>query len=333
MPVTANTVQTYDNSLIREDLAQAYSMISPEQCPFQEAIGVGEACTQTYKEWSIVELQAPNGSNRVAEGENAPGVDAPTLGNRVGNYTQISDKLVVTSHTSNAVDAAADNIQREAKQIMLKLKELKRDKEVMLMQNIAANPGSSGTARAAAGLGAWLRTNVILGAGGALPTLSGTDEGYPNAVLTPGTAVAITEANLRNLIRECWEAGAQPNIVMVNGNNKQVISETFTGNATRYKDSIDKTLTHAIDVYDSDFGEVSIVPNRFQPTMAANNYSAFILDPEYAEVCYLETVRQKPLAETGHAKQRLIWCEYTLKISNEAAHGALHATTGAAPST
>lgn len=328
MAVPAATVETYDHSLIREDLKQAYSMISPEETPFMSAIGTSEPATSTYHEWSVVDLAAVDTANRVAEGENAPPVDTPTLGKRRGNYTQISDKHVTVSHTSDAVDAAANNIQKTAKQVVLKLKELKRDMETMLLSNIAASAGSTGVARASAGLPNFIRTNITLGSGGAAATLSGTTQGYPNSVVTPGTAVAFTEAMLNDLIQLAWTAGASPTLVMVNANNKRKISQSFTGNSTRYKDSIDKRLVAAIDVYDSDFGEMSIVPNRFQPTLAANTYPVYILDPDFISLSYLEEVRQKPLAETGHARERLIWTEYTLQVDNEAALAMHAATTG-----
>ena len=92
MSVDPQTIETYDNSLIREDLEQQYSMISPEETPFQTAIGVGQAATNTYTEWSIVDLATPSTTNRVIEGDDAPGEDVGTLGRRIGNYTQISDK-------------------------------------------------------------------------------------------------------------------------------------------------------------------------------------------------------------------------------------------------
>jgi hypothetical protein len=333
MPVT-NTIETYSNAdLIREDLEQQYSMISPEETPFQTAIGVGLPCTQTNPEWSVVDLQAPDADNREREGRADPPVDDPTLGLRLGNYTQISDKIVSVSHTSEAVDAAAENIQRLAEQMAIKLKELKRDMEVMLLSNVAASPGAGGggsAIRVSAGLPAFLRTNIVLGATGAAPALSGGTQGYPDTALVPGTAVPFTEDNLNDVIEDCWNAGAEPTIIMVNSNNKRVISNTFTGNATRYKDSIDKRLVAAVDIYDSDFGELTVVPNRFQPTTASNNYSVYVLDPNFAALKFLEAPRQKPLAETGHAKSRLLWTEYTLKVHNEAAHGAIHATTGAA---
>lgn len=330
MAVAAATIETYDNTLIIDDLQRQYSMISPEQTVFQTAIGVGEGASATYHEWSVVALAAPDNANRVIEGDDAPAIDNGTLGTRLGNHCQLSDKVVSTSSTSNAVDAAASNVQREAAQVALKLKELKRDMEVMLLSNVAANAGASGTARATAGLPNFLRTNVVLGSGGAVASLSGTTSGYPNSTVTPGTAVAITEDNLNTVLEKCWNEGAEPSIVMVNGNNKRVISKTFTGNSTRYKDAIDKRLSAAIDVYDGDFGEVSIVPNRFQPTVASSTYAAYVLDPEYAEVNFLQTVQQKPLAKTGHADRRLIFGEYCLTVLNEKAHGAIFATNGAA---
>src|SRR6478735_9358293 len=116
MAVHAQTVETYKNRVIREDLQEQYSMISPEEVPFQTAIGTATSATQTYHEWPIVELAAPDAANRVIEGDDTPAVDAGNMANRVGNYTQISDKRIKTSHTSEAVDAAAENIQKITKQ-------------------------------------------------------------------------------------------------------------------------------------------------------------------------------------------------------------------------
>lgn len=338
MAVHAQTIETYDNTVIREDLAEQYSMISPEEVPFQTAIGTTDGATQPHHEWTIVELAAPDGTNRVLEGEDAPGVDPGTLADRVGNYTQISDKLVKVSHTSEASDAAAEDIQKLAKQIAIKIRELKRDMEVMFLQNIAANPGASGTARVSAGFPAWIRTNTHGESGGTDPTLSGTTTGYPNAIANVGdasTPVALNETVFNNVIQACWSAGGNPTIAMVNANNKRIISETFTGASTRYKDAIDKTLVNAVDIYDSDFGQLTIVPNRFQPALNYggdnDNFYVALIDPDFAGVSFLETMRQKPLAETGHSKNRLVWCEYTLQVDNEAAHGIIRDTLNLAP--
>lgn len=336
MATEANMTETYDNSVIREDLQEQYSMISPEECPFQTA-GGSKSADNTYVEWPVVDLAAPDPANRVPEGEQAPPTDAGTLALRLGNYTQISDKKVVTSHTSEAVDAAAEDIQKIAKQVTLKMREMKRDLELMLTQNIAADPGAGvgATTRVAAGLGAFLTSNVQREAGGANPTLSGGTQGYPDGAATPGTSPAtMTESQFNAVITSCWESGADPTMALVNSGNKRLISETFTGASTRYKDAIDKRLVAAIDIYTSDFGELQIVPTRFmEPTdgAAGDNWPVYILDPEYYRVAWLDPVQQKPLSETGHAKERLVWGEYTLQVDNEAAHGVLADTDGTAP--
>lgn len=315
MGITANTNETYSVRTIREDLQDALISISPTETPFMTAIGTKNV-TNTYYEWSEVDLAAASASNRVIEGEAAPSVDAPTNGKRLGNYTQISDKLVSVSDTAEKVNGVA-SAQTVAKQIAFKLKELKRDMETMLVgSNSAAAAGASGTARATATLSAFLTSNVSRGSGGASGTLSGTTNGFPNAAATDGTLRALTETMLNTVISSCWTNGAEPSVVLCGSGVKSKISQTFTGNATRFKDVVDKTLSAAVDVYISDFGTLTIVPSRF-----VRSRDIFVLDPAYAKVAYLQTVKQQPLARTGHAENRLISAEYGLQVDSEKAHG------------
>lgn len=321
MAVNANTEKTYDVTTIREDLQDAYISISPTETPFQMAVG-RKSASNTYFEWPVVDLASP-AANRVLEGEAAPGNDAPTNAVRLGNYTQISDKVVEVSDTAEAVNGAAD-IQTLAKQVAFKLKELKRDMEVMLLSNVAAVAGDATTARVTAGLPAFLKSNVSRGTGGANPTLSGTTSGYPNAAATDGTARALTEAMLKSVIAQCWNNGAEPSIVLCGSAVKQKISSTFTGSATKYQDMTDKKkLVAAIDIYVSDFGTLQIVPSRFLETRTVAARDVFVLDPNYARIAFLKNVNQKPLARTGHAERRLIAAEYGLQVDTEKAHGII----------
>jgi len=316
MAVNANTNETFDVSTIREDLQDALISISPTDTPFMTAAG-RRNIDNTFFEWGVVSLAAVDDSNRVAEGEASPGNDAPTNAVRQGNYAQISDKVVEVSDTSNAVNGAGD-AQTLAKQIAYKLKEMKRDMESMLLSNVAASAGSSGTARQTAGLPAWLRTNVDRGATGADGTTSGSGtSGFPDTAATDGTQRELTETLLKSVIASCWDEGAEPSIVMVGSQAKQKIS-TFSGNATRFKEAEDSKLNAAIDVYISDFGELQVVPNRFQ-----RSRDVFVLDPSYARVGYLKNTTQTELARTGHSERRLISAEYGLQVDNEAAHGVI----------
>lgn len=316
MGVSANTNETYDVSTIREDIQDALISISPTETIFMSTIGTRNV-DNTYFEWAEVDLAAADSSNRVIEGEAAPGNDAGTNAVRKGNYTQISDKVVEVSSTANQVNGVG-NAQTVAEQVAYKLKELKRDMETMLLDNVAASAGASGTARQSAGLPAFLTTNTDRGVGGADGTTSGSgSSGYPNAAATDGTTRTLTEALLKGVIADCWDAGAEPSVVLCGSGAKQTIS-TFTGNATRYKEAEDSKLNAAIDVYISDFGELQIVPSRFQ-----RSRDVFVLDPNYASVAYLQTAKQEKLAKTGHSERRLISVEYGLQVSSEKAHGVI----------
>ena len=319
MAVNSNTNKTYDVSTIREDLQDALISISPTETPFMSAIGTKTA-SNTYFEWPVVDLAAPSSSNRVLEGEAAPGNDAATNATRLGNYTQISDKVVEVSDTAEVVNGAGD-AQTLAKQIAYKLKELKRDMETMLLDNVASNAGAAGTARQSAGLPAFLTSNVSRGTGGANGTVSG---GAVNAAATDGTARALTEAMLKTVIASCWDNGAEPSLVLCGSAVKQKISSTFTGAATKYRDISDKKVVAAVDLYVSDFGELQIVPTRFQRAR-----DVFVLDPAYARVAYLQRTKQQPLARTGHAERRLISVEYGLQVDTQKAHGVIADIDGA----
>ena len=259
MAVTANTNETYDVTTIREDLSEAMASITPTETIFMSTVGTRNV-ENTFFEFTEVDLAA-TGANRQIEGDVGLSNTSPTNAVRKGNYTQISAKVVEVSSTNQAVNGVA-NAQTIAKQVAYKLSELKRDMEAMIISNVAASAGASGTARQTAGLPAHLTTNVSRGSGGANGTTSGTGEaGFVNAAATDGTLRPLTEALLKDVIKGCWDSGAQPSIVMCGSAQKQKIS-TFTGNATRFKEAEDSKLNAAIDVYIGDFGELQIVPNR-----------------------------------------------------------------------
>ena len=57
----------------------------------------------------------------------------------------------------------------------------------------------------------------------------------------------ITEAQLKAVLKSCWDNGGDPDTIMVGSFNKQKMS-TFTGNANRQVDAQDRKLYAAIDV-------------------------------------------------------------------------------------
>jgi len=317
MGVTANALETYDSTMIRENLQEALISISPTDNIFMSSVG-SKSVDNTLFEWGAVSLQTA-ANNRAMEGEVAPSVNTATMPVRLSNYTQISTKVVETTSTAQASNGVGSHTT-QAKQIAYKLKELRRDQEKMMLDNVAAVAGSSGNARTSAGMAAFIRSNGQRGTGGAAPTLSGTTAGYPNAAATDASTSnqrAITEAHLKSVIKDAWEAGAEPSMVLCGAFNKTAIS-AFTGNATKYQEVDGKKLTAAIDIYVSDFNTVSIVPAR-----QIRARDVIVIDPSYARICYLQNAKQEPLAKTGLADRTMISVEYGLQVDTEEAHGII----------
>lgn len=318
MAQPTNLFDRYDaTNSVREDLANIIYNISPEDTVFMSNVG-RDTAKQTYTEWQTDALAAASTTNAQIEGDDAA-ADSLAATNRVGNYTQISRKVVATSGTLEAVDTAGYR-SAMAYQMAKAASELKRDMETTLLYNQAAVAGNSSTARKTAGLPAWLRSNVSKGSGGGDPTMSSTNDGYPNAARTDGTQRTFTETMLKDVIQSVWTNGGSPKLLMVGPFNKRIAS-TFTGiGETRFNVDGAKpsTIIGAADIYVSDFGNVSIVPSRFQ-----RERDAFVVDPEYAAVSYLRNFQTEDLAKTGDSAKKMIVVEYALKVRTEKAHGII----------
>jgi hypothetical protein len=308
------TYQTYTAIGQREDLANVIYNISPTDTPFMTSVGKTSA-TAVYHEWQKDSLAAVNTSNAVVEGAAASDATlSPTT--RIGNRTQISAKTVKVSGTLETVNKAGRKSEK-AYQLAKASAEIKRDMEAILLSNQVAAAGDATTARTLGGLQAWLNTNYSGGT-------SGTAGASGTTARVTGTDRAFTQTILNTVIQSAYVAGGSPTILMVTPAQK-VVASTFAGIATRYKDipsNVQASIIAAADVFVSDFGTISIVPNRFIPN-SDNDDVAFLLDPEMASVAYLRPFQTNELAKTGDADVTQLLVEYTLEVKNEAAHGII----------
>jgi len=305
------TYQTYTAIGQKEDLSDVIYNISPTDTPFMSSVGKTKA-TATYHEWQTDSLASVNLSNYAVEGAAASDATmSPTT--RAGNRTQISQKTVKVSGTLEAVDKAGRKSEK-AYSLAKASAEIKRDMEAILLSNQIAAAGDASTARKLGGLQAWLATNGDFGTDG-VAGASGT------TARTTGTDRTFTETILKTVVAEVYTAGGSPKVLMVRPNHKQVVSSFAGIAAQRYMAPSDAptTIIGAADVYLSDFGSISVVPNRFINTSDV----AFIVDPDMASVAYLRPFQTNELARTGDAEVTQLLAEYTLQVSNEAAHGII----------
>lgn len=315
MALVSGTATRYDMVGLRESLHDVIYNISPTQTPFMSGAGRGPRAVQTFEEWQTDSLANADGTNAQLEGDQAS-YTTPAATVRVGNYTQISRKTVIISGTLETVSKAGRNSEL-AYQVTKMGKELKRDQETIFLRAQGAAAGSAGVARTLAGLNAWVKTNDDFGATGASPTYT---SGAPLAARTDGTQRPFTETILKSVMQLGFTAGAEFSTLMVGPFNKTVVSG-FSGIVTRNYDlsNVDPRATAviaAIDVYVGDFHTVRVIPNRFQ-----RERDAWLIDWNMVEVMYLRPHKIEQLAKDGDADRRMLICEYTLKVKQEAGLG------------
>lgn len=312
MSIVTSTFTRFDEIGVREELSDAIYNISPIETPFMTNAGRGKV-ENTLFEWQTDALATASTSNQQIEGDDITSYDAVTPTVRLGNYCQISRKTAIISETAEVVDKAGRDSE-VSYQLAKKAKELKRDMEADLLANKGANAGSTSVARKTASMLAFLKTNIDKAAGGTAPVYTSV----PTDVWTDGTATAWTETKLKAVMALCWGAGANPTTVMVGAFNKQATSQ-FAGILELTAGQSKKgqaTIVGAADTYVSDFGNLSVVPNRFQRTS-----TAFVLDWDFISIDYLRPFKQKQLATTGDAQKWLMLAEYGLRVKNEKAEG------------
>jgi hypothetical protein len=314
MALPTNTFTTYDAIGNREDLSDVIYRIDPTDTPFLSAIE-REKATAVAHEWQTQALAAVDTGNAVLEGDDAT-TDAATPSVRLGNICQISDKVARVTGTQQSVEHAGRDDEL-AYQEMLKGLELKRDMESILVgTNQGKVAGNAATPRKTAAVLSWIRTNTDKGsAGGAADPAAADGTG----TRTDGTQRAFAEAQLKNVLQKAWNSGGKPDTVMAGGFNKQVFS-TFTGRATPTESTKSKKIIASVDVYESDFGTLKVVANRFQRPR-----DVLVLQMDMWAVAYLpgRKMASVPLAKTGDSDRRQILSEYALVSRNEKASGGV----------
>ena len=312
MAIVTNTFTTFDAKGIREDLSNIITNIAPEETPYLSNIRK-ESISNSLFEWQTDTLAAA-AANKQLEGDDVTSFDSVTATVRLQNYAQISRKTIVLSATEEVVNKAGRKSEL-AYQIAKRSSELKRDQEFTMLNGAVAAAGNTTTARGTASLQAFIKTNYDMQTNGANPTYTTV----PTGARSDGNVRTFTETILKNVIQQVWTSGGTPKILMTGPVNKQRVSG-FAGIASaRYNiNGGDRpaTIIGAADIYVSDFGQVSVIAQRFQ-----RERDAFVIDPDYAKLTVLRPYQQVELAKTGDAEKRMLIVEWGHKVLAENAHG------------
>ena len=328
--------------VIHEDVMDKIFDISRIPLPFTDMVGSTRHKNERF-DWVLDELNPPMLNNQRVDGQDAGDLVSIT-GGRVGNHSQISDKVIAVSYRADA----SDTIGR-AKELAYRLtranQEIRRDVEAAALFNQASVAGTDAVAGVTGGLPTWIESSVFNADGS-----EGTAGGYNYTTglteeATAGDAAPVSFKCIKDAIQSVYEEGGEVSVLMSTPSVITAIS-TYMFNetariATLQADqgkSTDKAKALAsVNVIVSDFGTVKLVPNRLQPgngtvgddgLVTSTSDNIFLLDPEYVSLSYLEGYRTDTLAKTGLAEKRQISVDWGLRVHTEKAHAMITGVDG-----
>ena len=299
----------------REDLSDVIYDISPQDTPIMSSIGKSKA-TAVYHDWQTDSLAAATTANAQIEGADATDATV-TATTRIGNYTQIVGKTIRVSGTLEAVDKAGRKSEK-AYNMAKAAAEMKRDIETIITANQGQSAGNATTARTLGSLLSYIKTNSSVN-GTSVTGVDPTTIGV--SIRTDGTTRTFTETLLKDVIQQVFVSGGTPTLAVMRPALKQKVSG-FQGNSA-YRVNTDNsvgnvTVVAGADPYQSDFGVLQLVPDRF---MRSSDREVLIVDPEYAALAFLRPFQTKDLAVNGDSERSQIIAELTVEMRQEAAMG------------
>ncbi|MBB6253028.1 SU10 major capsid protein [Nitrospirillum iridis] len=293
------TYTSFDQVGKKEDISDVITNLSPTDTPFQTAVK-SETVDNTLFQWQEDSLAAPNDDNAMDEGFEASAVTLTPTTMR-SNVTQIMSTTVKVSDTADTVSAYG-RAKETAYQIAKKSKELKRDLERAFVGTGQAQ-SVTGLKRKMAGYQAQIDASVKTDLSGGVAA----------------NKTALTEGAVLDLSETLYTGGGEASLLMVKPHDSRVIAG-WTGAAGRYRqfDGGAKTVTNAVNLYVSPYGELKVVMNRF---LRATD--ALLFDPDHWRRKVLRPWTRTALAKTGDASSTMIVGEFSLKHDNFKASGLI----------
>jgi hypothetical protein len=168
-----------------------------------------------------------------------------------------------------------------------------------------------------------LEKNLILGTRAEDTTNKRRSHGGLDYYLSTGTdssTTQMTEDALLDALQASFDRGGMVDLLAVGGTQKRVISAFSADDIRIARD--DNVRGAVVDWYDSDFGRIYVVLNRWIPTRFA-----FGLEKQYIDVVWFDPFFTEMLAKTGDRQQWEIVAEVTMRVRNEKAHFKFTALT------
>lgn len=287
----------------KEDVLDLIMQLSPEETPVLSRMGTSKANAAIHS-WLTDTLETATATGG-ASVEGASAVSRDLTGRtRLSNYTQITTEVIDISGTADATGLYG--VESEySYQLDKGMKRWKIMVDTILWTSTSAAGSGYSNARSITGIINATQSCRVTGSGG---------------------SCALTETVFNDLLQTIAETGGgTANVAFCRGYNKRRISSFATSN-TRYAEvGSEGRVRNFVSVYESDFGTVEIVFERYiPPTTVA------VMDMSKHKIAYLRKPKVEPLAKIGDSTRAMIVGEYTYEYLAESHNGLLSAFASAA---
>lgn len=285
MAMLSGALQTYNDTVRREDLMDVLVDVSPDQNYIQYFAKVGEAA-QTLHEWGEDYIGRASSNSVSIEGDEAS-FSALTQPTRKNNICQIIKTTFAVTETERAVNKLSPK-DAFAYQQAKSMKTWKNQMEFAAYRGTKAS-GASGVGREMEGL----RNTIV------------TDGLY--TLRASGTS--LSEAEFSDVVVASWNITDEFvfDLVLTTAAKKRDISK-FTANNTRNISAEDKRLVNTISIYESDFGIHEIRAHK--DTLTADLVG---VRKSNIHLAYLRKPKMTELGLSGDSKKGMIVGEGTVE--------------------
>jgi len=362
----ADLLGVLESGLINEDLMSEIMNVDDQSLEFTNRIGSGSHSAPSF-DWVMDRYKAQDTDNAFVDGQDVDLKDN-SEGQRVSNFTQTSVKGVKTSTRADAVDVVgrANTLSYQVQKVAT---ELRRDVEGIMLSNQApVEDDGNTTAGRMAGLECWIDGKTLIPAEtgaitytqtAAVQNVAGTGAavggGWDNRTgklianwtytdVIPG---ALTETSIKDAMLALYKnTGSRANrILMMSPEVNSLVNDFYFTDgakvATLTAETNQKgpaTAMGAVNTILGPYGLLDMTPNNLLPPSALaaaiagteDSHTAFILDMSQIEQSFLYGYRSEPLAKQGLSRRSMIHVDYSLKVKNSEALGAIR---GVSPST
>jgi hypothetical protein len=308
----------------KEDLLDKITNVDPWDTPWvSQAPKV--VANHVYHQWLIDSLGDVDTSSAVEGADYS--YESTTQPSRDFNVTAILRQDIGVTETQRAIntagfkDAYAYEIQKATKRLAIKL-------EKMVFAALTTATGASGSARVMKSFQSFITTNTAF---------AGTNAGQAGVDATHDGVVSAGDFN--DMLELIYRAGGNPEQVYVSPKVKRQISAfTVPGAAAgtphaRNIAAMDKKLVSAIDFYDSDFGLIQVVLDRWVPestnattataSATATGGQLFFLQRNMNRLAWLRPMVHQLVGKRGDSVAGIVVGEVTLEVLNEKANGRI----------